>query len=64
MNDANWKLIAEQEPEFVEFCKYVFWKSTLVGQPDFLKALFSFYQIGMTPEQTAQWLILQNRMGK
>jgi hypothetical protein len=63
MNEIDWKALALQEPEFVDFVKIVFWESTLATQTDFLKAIYSFYQIGMTAEQVAQWMTLNNRMG-
>jgi len=65
MDNINWNKVAEQEPEFVEFCKMALWTFTLnTVDKDFIKSMYSFYQIGMTSEQVSQWMSLNNRMNR
>ncbi len=64
MNDTDWQKLGKQEPEFADYCKNILWESIAMQQPDYIKAIYSFYQIGMTAEQVVNWMELNQKFGK
>lgn len=64
IDDIDFKKISEQEPEFAEFAKDAMYLAFLATQIDFIKAMYSFYAIGMTSKQVSDWLITNMRLNK
>lgn len=54
----DYKKLIEQDPQFKEFIQEVLVQMFTADQQgyDFLSSVHSFYNIGMTAEQVAQWV--------
>ena len=58
MNDIDFKKLTIQEPEFAEFVKNAVYESYLITMQgkEMLRAMYNFYQIGVTEKQAAQFM--------
>lgn len=58
MDDIDFKKLSIQEPDFAAFTKNAIFESYLITKSgrELLKAMYNFYQIGMTEKQVTQFM--------
>lgn len=56
MSDIDIKKILDQDPEFKKFATDAVLEAFLLLNKEILTAMYSFYSIGMTSKQVAQWI--------
>lgn len=62
-DDIDYRKLAKQEPEFEVFAKQAVFDFMNLASPDMLKAIYSFWAIGMTQQQVHDWLKIYIKLG-
>lgn len=63
-DDIDFKKLLDQEPEFAGFAKDALYEGMLAINTEVIKGIWSFYQIGMTSQQVAQWMKTNMQINK
>lgn len=56
MVKIDYKKLLKEDKDFMDFCAEAYMKITLELNPDLIKGMYAFYQMGMTADQVAKFM--------